>query len=141
MMNELTQEKPLKISCTSTNCKSNLHCFKFHKRTMTADQTGACRECGKKLIDWTRVHERNIEDVRHTFQSLKYEYFRHYYWHIEIDQRAINYARRKGKTGIREAADKRIKKYIAPSQPPRDGYQTPLKNNPIYCVFPVTLLA
>ncbi len=59
--------------------------------------------------------------------------FRHYMWHVEIDQRAINYARRKGVEGMREAVDHRLRKYLGPANPPFDGRQTPREGsgNPI----------
>ncbi len=124
--------KPLKITCTSSDCESNLHCFKFHKWKMTADEKGSCRICGIKLIDWKRVHKRALSDVNHTFKFLKFELFRHYYWHIEIDIKALNHARRKGIYGLEKASEVRVEKYIAPSKPFRDGMQTPRKGNTIF---------
>ncbi len=132
--------KPLKITCTSTDCDSNLHCFKFHKRRMSADQKGACRSCGAKLIDWKRVHKRKISDVEYTFKALKYEFFRHYNWHNDIDLRAVNHARRKGKRGMKEATEKRIRQSVAIINPPRDGRQTPREGNVIYYAQHATAL-
>ncbi len=132
MKENLPELKPLKISCTSSDCDSNLHCFKYHKKKMTADQKGACRECGIKLVNWNRVHRRDISDVEYTFQSLKYELIRHHNWHIEIDLRAINHARRKGKVKIKIAVEKRIRKYIADVNSPFDGRQTPHEGNIIF---------
>lgn len=123
---------PLDITCTSTDCDSNLHCFKFHNYKMSIDQKGACRKCGAKLVDWNRVHKRNMDDVDYTFKSLKYELIRHYNWHIDIDDKAVNHARRKGMKGLYVAAYNRIVKSIAPSKPYRDGMQTPKEGNIIY---------
>lgn len=127
-----TKLEPLKITCTSTDCASNLHCFKFHNKKMTADKKGACRSCGIKLVDWNRVHKRNIKDIAYTFKSLKFELIRHHNWHIDIDLKAMNHARRKGKKLMRIAAEKRIRSSVAPANPPRDGTQTPREGNIIY---------
>ena len=124
--------KPLKITCTSTNCQNNLHCFKATQQMKQKNEQGRCRECGAGLVDWKRVHKRNLSDVSHTFDSLKKEFFRHHYWHIDIDLRATNHARRKGLICLKEAAEHRIRKYVGPAEPYRDGRQTPFKGNSIY---------
>lgn len=124
--------KPLKISCTSTDCDNNLHCFKSTQQMKRRNEQGKCRKCGVDLIDWKRVHKRNLSDVKHTFDSLKKEYFRHHYWHKDIDLRAINHARRKGRILLKEAAERRIRKSVGPAEPYRDGYQTPFEGNSIY---------
>lgn len=132
MDNEYSELWPLNVTCTSTNCNSNLHCFKFHKSKMSADQKGECRICGAKLVDWSRIHKRNSSDVAYTFKALKFELIRHYNWHIDIDIKAINHARRKGMKGLLAAAENRITKVIAPAIPYRDGLQTPKQGNVIF---------
>src|SRR5882762_6971937 len=92
--------KPLKIKCTSTDCGNGLHCFRQTKKMKIANQAGRCRSCGVALIDWTRVHERNIADATYTARMLRFEMIRHHFWHIEIDDKAIKHARRKGRAGI-----------------------------------------
>ena len=124
--------KPLKITCKSTDCEGGLHCFSQTKKMKIANQSGQCRYCDAKLIDVTRMSKRNLADVNYTFKALKYELWRHYYWHIEIDQKAINHARRKGKVTMRIAAEKRIRSSVGAENPSRDGIQTPKKNNAIY---------
>jgi len=89
-----------------------------------SDEFGKCRYCGIKLVDWDRVYKCEERNINYVFESLKHEHFRHYMWHVEIDQHAINYARRKGKVGIRTTAEEKIRKYIATPNPPYDGRQT-----------------
>ncbi|MFC1611497.1 DUF4186 family protein [Myxococcota bacterium] len=124
--------KPLAISCTDTDCDHELHCFRKTKKMVKEGRAGTCRACGANLIDWRRVHNREINDAQFTFSSLKNEYIRHHFWHIEIDRKAVNHARRKGVNGMSEAAGKRIAKYLAPAQPYRDGQQTPFHGNVLY---------
>lgn len=124
--------EPLNVSCIDSDCDNGLHCFKFHSRKMEPKDRGKCRSCGADLIDWSRVHRRDIDDVEYTFNALKHELIRHHCWHIGIDERAIRHAKRKGRNLLIDAARHRVKKYIAPANPARDGRQTPFEGNAIY---------
>ena len=127
-----SKKTPLKISCTDTDCDSDLHCFRS-KRTATGVGTGGrCRDCGADLIVWERVHRRDLSDVIHTFSSLKNELIRHHFWHVEIDLRAENHARRKGRAKLRAAAEHRIRQSLGAAEPNWDGRQTPMKDNSIF---------
>jgi hypothetical protein len=123
---------PLEITCSSADCKSGLHCFTQTKKMKGTDEGGKCRYCGAELVDWTRTHKRDLDDVRYTFEALRYELWRHPYWHIDIDEKAINHARRKGKSSMRAAAERRLRSSVGDANPYRDGYQTPKKGNVLY---------
>ncbi|MBI1777195.1 MAG: DUF4186 family protein [Proteobacteria bacterium] len=122
---------PLEIKCTSTDCDNGLHCFKQLKR-MTSEERGRCRACGADLINWQRVHLRDLRDAQHTFRALQHELIRHHFFHKEIDETAIRHAQRKGRIKLKVAARDRLAKYLASANPPRDGRQTPLHGNAIY---------
>jgi hypothetical protein len=124
--------EPLAISCTDSDCEKGLHCFRKTEKLMKKGLVGVCRTCGVSLVNWSRVHGRNISDVAFTFAELRKEYIRHYFWHLDIDQKAINHARRKGMIGLEAAASKRIATALAPSQPFRDGRQTPMRGNVLF---------
>jgi hypothetical protein len=53
------ERKPLaKVTCTSTDCDEDLHCFRqAKKRGEEQVQGGRCRDCGADLVDFTRAHE------------------------------------------------------------------------------------
>lgn len=121
--------EPLKITCTSADCENNLHCFKATQKMKAADKMGACRECGVSLVDWARVHKRDSRDAKYTFSALKYELIRHKFWHISIDQKALNHARRKGRAGLELAVQSRLRKSVGPATPTRDGLQTPMEGS------------
>lgn len=127
----VTEKKPLKITCTQSQCQNDLHCYR-KSRKMSGAEKGKCRSCGIDLVDWTRVHRKDLSDVAYTFEMLKTELVRHEYWHKEIDQRAINHARRKGRTELRLAAENRLRKYVANTKNPREGRQTPWEGNIIF---------
>ena len=123
---------PLEVTCTTTDCEADLHCFKFHSRTMKPSDRGRCRTCGVALVDWSRVHARNSGDIDNTFEELKREFIRHYFWHKDIDDDAETHARRKGRMLLRTAAEKRIRSSVGSAQPFRDGQQTPKTGNVLY---------
>ena len=124
----------LKIRCTSTSCNQGLHSFKPSPKMRSTNEQGRCRSCGEELVDWDRVHRRDPRDADFTFASLQNELIRHHFWHVEMDERAIAYARRKGTTALRQAARRIIGRAVGPAQPFRDGYQTPREGscNPVH---------
>ena len=123
--------EPLDVKCTSADCENDLHCFKQLQR-MTAAQRGKCRYCGADLIDWERLHVRALADVSYTFDALKNELIRHYFFHRPIDEKAMRHAHRKGEKQLKAAVRGRLQKYLAPANPTRDGRQTPFAGNAIY---------
>lgn len=130
-MAEFQKPPPLEIKCTSVNCENDLHCFKQLKK-MTPDQRGKCRACGADLVDWKRLHRRDSADAAHTFAALQRELIRHHFFHRPVDVGAMRHAQRKGRLLLKEAARDRLRKYLAPAQPPRDGRQTPFEGSAIY---------
>lgn len=124
--------KPLGITCTSTDCDNGLHCFRQTQKTRKANMRGVCRACGANLVDWERLRRQDLSDVEYTFAALRHELIRHHFWHVEVDQKAVNHARRKGKAGIREAAVKRIQASVASPRHPREGRQTPFRGNVLF---------
>jgi len=134
--------EPLDIRCTSSDCENGLHCFRQTQKTAEANLGelgvkslgGACRSCGANLVDWSRVYKRDIRDVDYTFPALKYELIRHHFWHVEIDIKAVNHARRKGIVELRIAAENRIRGSVgkAKAQLPFDGRQTPKSGNVLF---------
>jgi hypothetical protein len=122
--------EPLKLSCTRSDCENELHCFRESKK-LAKHTSGSCQACGAVLINWKRVKKLDLEDVAHTFESLKKEWIRHHFWHKEINQHDQNYALRKGRSGMREAAEKRIRTSVA-VKTYRDGFQTPWTGNILY---------
>jgi hypothetical protein len=121
--------KPLNIKCTSADCTNNLHCFLKTKRLAAAGKTGHCRYCDADLVNWNRVHRRDLSDVAYTFEALRLEMIRHYFWHTPLSERAKNHARRKGKEALREFATKQLRRLVGSPRHAREGYQTPRETN------------
>jgi hypothetical protein len=127
-----TELPKLAISCTKSDCDDNLHCFRSTKKLRDQGLGGACRDCHAQLVDWPRVHERQLDDAEHTFRELRLEFIRHHFWHVDIDEHARNHALRKGRTELLGSAVNRIAKSVAVANPYRDGQQTPFTGNVIY---------
>src|SRR5689334_6149509 len=68
------------VTCTSSACKDDLHCFRLKKKLAASLGPGACRECGKPLVSLNRVAARNLADIDYTFAALQKEFIRHYFW-------------------------------------------------------------
>jgi hypothetical protein len=122
---------PLRITCTSTDCESDLHCFKATQKLARENKTGVCRSCGADLIDWDRVHGRPTDDVAFVFEQLRHELIRHHFWHLPFDDKAINHARRKGRRQLHEAARRRLETSVGKAGMAFDGRQTPREGNTI----------
>jgi hypothetical protein len=122
----------LAITCTSSACDEDLHCFRSTKKLVESGLAGACRHCHVQLVDWPRVHKRLIGDADHTFGELRLELIRHHFWHLEIDEAARNHALRKGRIALGVALAKRLASSVGPEVPFRDGRQTPMSGNVIY---------
>lgn len=104
--------KKLAIRCSNTDCANNLHCFRKSTK-QPSQQDGQCQACGVQLVEWPRVHRRDLADSEHTLTSLKYEWIRHHYWTKPLSQRVIDHARRKGRQGLGVAVEKKITQSIS----------------------------
>lgn len=122
---------PLDITCSSTKCEEELHCFSKKKSSIKKQgHKGVCHECGSDPIDWRRIHKQDIEDVNFTFSAMKKELIRHVFWNTEIDPKAYEGAMKIGlgnlKIRARKALKSKVGKYTV-----WDGRQTPMGNGDI----------
>lgn len=134
----------IKIRCSDADCDNDLHCYSRTRRLAAASSVGTktangrrtsgsvldgrCQVCGVRLVNWPRTHRRDTRDVAHTIEMLKTEFVRHHFWHVDFTVRALNYVHRKGRRALRDALEKRIRQSVGPSQPFRDGAQTPFES-------------
>jgi hypothetical protein len=123
----------LKISCTSTDCDNPTrptHCFKPKRNQI--GPPGTCRECGADLVDWARVHERNLSDIAETFSALENETFRRHMFHVPVPQRVHDLALRRGVDELHARTERAVRSALSRprSQNPYDGRQTPRETSP-----------
>jgi hypothetical protein len=133
-MNAQLLLEPLKVMCTATECSSDLHCFVATQKMKKANVKGCCRDCGVTVVDWVRVHSRDIGDAKNTIQALKTEKIRHHFWHVVLDEKAVTYASKRTEAELRERAEKILRRAVGVAEPFRDGTQTKREGsgNPIF---------
>jgi hypothetical protein len=56
---------------------------------------------------------------------LRLEMIRHHFWHTPLTEKALNHARRKGKSAMRQFASHQLRKLVGSARHAREGYQTP----------------
>ena len=129
-----TDELPdLKVRCTDSDCDNDLHCFKRTRKMVLSDAPrGECRECHETLVDLDRTRRRETHDGEYLRFALEKELIRHHFWHLPLDQRAVDHATRKGRIALHEAVDRRLRTSVGGANPFRDGTQTPMSGNVIY---------
>lgn len=122
--------KPLKLKCTSSDCKNGHHSYRPTPKQKAANTVGQCRSCDEEAsFEWERLHKLDPEDLDYTIAALKNELIRRHYWTNEIPQKVENYARRKGVKGMQAAVEKRIHKSMSPPANDFDGRQTPAEGS------------
>ncbi len=122
--------KPLKLKCTSSDCKNGHHSYRPTPKQKAANTVGQCRSCDETPpFEWERLHKLDPEDLDYTIAALKNELIRQHYWTNEIPQQVENYARRKGVKGMEAAVEKRIRNSMSPPANDFDGRQTPAEDS------------
>ncbi|MBN8564804.1 MAG: DUF4186 family protein [Leptolyngbya sp. UWPOB_LEPTO1] len=122
--------KPLKLTCTSSDCKNGQHCYKPSRKQKAANVVGQCRSCDESApFDLERIQKLNLEDIDYTIAALRNERIRQYYWTNKIPQKVENYARRIGISKMEAVVEKRIRKSVGSPADEFDGRQTPVENS------------
>jgi Domain of unknown function (DUF4186) len=121
-----TGAEPLRITCTSSDCEHDLHCFRPTAKMSEAER-GNCRTCGADLVGWERIHRRDLSDAANTFSELEKEMFRNHMLHLPIPQRLAELGLKQGPEVLRQRTARAIRGALSKphSQNPWDGRQTP----------------
>ena len=119
------------MSCSTPDCENDFHCFRATPKMKREGREGQCIDCDVSMVDWDRIHQRNIGDIDYTFLAMRHEWIREWYWVREFDEKSLTFAKRHGRNGLEEKIPKRIKTCIGKAKPYRNGY-TPWEGNPIY---------
>lgn len=122
-----------KLSCTMTDCKNGMHSFKSSKRLEKSGlERGLCIECRSSLVDWERVHKRDLSDFDYLRGALKLEMVRKVFWEIkEPDEKMLASIRGKSRDEIKNRVQKRLRTTLSKPRKdnPWDGRQTPFDGN------------
>lgn len=128
--------KELKIKCTSSDCDNNLHCFLSSKTLQKQGlPKGHCRSCKSALIDWGRIHRKDISDFSYTKAAFKLEMIRNQYWCIKQPSmkmivKITSLSQDELRSKLRQRLQTTLRK--ASENPLYEGRQTPMTDNLIY---------
>jgi hypothetical protein len=117
---------PLKLTCTKTDCQNDLHAFRPDKKTIKHHAEGECVGCHQKLVDFEQTRRRDLGEVDETFEQMKREYVRHWFWSNRLNAVAHRRALTKGPAATEAEMRKRLRTAIGGAKPFRDGFQTPI---------------
>ena len=122
------EEKPLNLKrCERADCDNGLHCYLKHRKKETPE--GTCWSCGVGLVDWTRVRQLDIADVQYTVSALKTECIRHEFWcTVPIPEKVRQHAMWKGRSGLPDAAKRRLRSCVGKVADAYDGRRTPFED-------------
>ena len=99
---------PLRIACVMSSCAHGRHCLNYLRRSPKGrDMTkpGHCRDCGAFVVALPVADGRrygNPDELVQTCLAQQNELIRAHYWHVPIDQWAMNQARRWGRRQLHE---------------------------------------
>jgi hypothetical protein len=127
-------DPPLEIKCTSSECEADLHCFR-PKSWKRPEPHPTCRDCGADLIEWERLHRRDLADATFLFSQLPKELIRHHFWHCEIPAKVRSSAERYSREVIAKRTRGAVRSRVAGPANEWDGTQTtmdPAKGAQIY---------
>lgn len=123
----------IKVTCTSTDCANDGHCYLQKRKVDGAHVFGPCRSCGAPPpFDIARIRRRDISDVAYTFASMRHEVIRERYWTKPFDEAALKLAAKKGRDGVIRGISGRLRSSIGRKANGFDGLQTKLEGNVIF---------
>lgn len=126
------------LTCTSTRCEDNLHCFlrSMRKKVNRGNsfRSDTCIGCGKDVIDWKRTDMHNLEDKEYFIECLKKETWRYAVWNLEIPQYMAEAALKLNINEMRLKVIKILSNKINKKRSEifRDGTQTPIGKDIIF---------
>lgn len=125
----MSKPPPLKITCTSSDCPEDLHCFRptSWKRP---DPEPKCRDCGADLVEWERLHRRDPADFEFLLAELPKELIRHHYWHMDVPDSIRERTHRYRPEVIAQRTKKAVRSRVAYPAGEWDGTQTPMEEAP-----------
>lgn len=112
-----------KLSCLDSDCDADLHCFR-PKSWIDPDPHPKCRACNADLIEWERLHRRDLDDSEFLFSELPKELIRHHFWHCEIPQTLRDSAERYRREVIAKRTTGAIRVKVGDVPDSWDGSQT-----------------
>ncbi len=132
------ERQKLELSCTASSCGNSLHCYRPTPQMKREGTEGACRSCGDRSLEWSRIRNLDVDDLAFVIAALRTEYIRAQFWSIEPNQWAKNYGIRKGRIALLDGTAVFVRKRVGPPKDAFDGrrvpwpHKTPEKMNPYF---------
>jgi len=124
-----------KLSCGTTDCANELHCFNRSQRQTRVRKgkpfvdAGVCGACGKDPgIPWERLHRCDPVDTVEKISRMREEYIREYFWTHPFTEKVMNHALKKGRIQLYDDIPKRIAQAVGKERHPAEGRQTPVED-------------
>lgn len=122
-----------KLACSMSDCENNMHTFRSNKILQKKGIVkGCCSQCGSSLIDWERIHKRDISDFAYLHDAFRLEMIRNVFWSIkEPDMKLKSTVRAKSQEEIADSVKKRLRATLGKAKKDNvwDGRQTPFDGN------------
>ena len=125
------KHQPTTSGPNSSYCAQGFHVY-HRSRRVNIKGYPVCKYCGADIIDWTRIHRRDIAESEYTFTQLAADRLRCDWWTKEIDAPARKHAIKKGVSGLEQAVLNRLTRSVGAAHPAFDGRQTPMAGNAIF---------
>jgi hypothetical protein len=125
-----------KLKCGMNDCENNMHSFNTSKTLQKKGiEKGCCVGCRSALVDWERIHKRDISDFNYLNSALKLEMIRNIFWTIkEPTEKMKDDIRQNTTDQLSDMVHKRLRTTL--SKPKKDndwdGRQTPFDGKLIY---------
>ena len=131
-MDELPDLKPVKLTCTSSDCDNGRHAYRPGRGKWQELGPGVCQNCGDTSVDMTVTRARDGARPDVIFAELGREFIRDHFLNKPFDERARRLIRRDGVEGIKQRVHDRLLRSLGGDPTNWDGRQTPLSGSVLF---------
>jgi hypothetical protein len=126
-MDELPTFQNVKITCKSSDCGNDKHCYRPKRGQWRDDGVrGECQECGDTSVDMSVTRALDASNPQAIFAELGRELIRDRFLSAPIDEKGRRQIGREGVEGLRARVAQHLWARIGPKPNMWDGRQTPM---------------
>lgn len=130
---------PLRIQCRMSSCRHGKHCLDYLRKPVrrggqsrsAGTVPGSCRDCGVPVLALP-LHVGDQPDIASMYELQQAELIRAHYWHVPLDLKAYNTARRLGRAALHQRARAQVAATFSLSVEPFAGRRTSYHGNVIH---------
>jgi hypothetical protein len=129
-MDELPTFEKVKITCSSSNCEDDKHCYRPRRGQWKDDGVrGECQACGDTSVDMSVTRALDASDPEAIFAQLGRELIRDRFLNAPIDEKGRHEIHKHGVDGLRARVAQHLLSRIGPTPNMWDGRQTPMEGS------------